>query len=170
MICANGECQFKLACNYCSTCLTKVVKDRMPKSRWSRVLNRLFRYESQQYCDFSEVCPSCQNKKCSQKNFIFSILNYVPKQSIFEYQHPRFGVISSYVNPNGHGKEWKRKYNTLMKYGCCQTCGTKHNLTIDHIKELSKGGSQRGYHNLTVLCYDCNQRKSNPRYNRYKIK
>lgn len=42
----------------------------------------------------------------------------------------------------------------------CRLCGTVDNLTIDHIKPLSKEGSN-ALSNLQILCLKCNQRKGN---------
>lgn len=39
----------------------------------------------------------------------------------------------------------------------CQRCGSREDLTIDHVRPLSKGGKNR--HNLQVLCKSCNFNK-----------
>ena len=53
----------------------------------------------------------------------------------------------------------KTKEEILTKYKfTCQNCGTKENLTIDHIKPVSLGGTNES-RNLTVLCKSCNSRK-----------
>ena len=41
---------------------------------------------------------------------------------------------------------------------CCLICGTKEKLTIDHIKPISKGGSNK-IENLQTLCASCNSNK-----------
>jgi hypothetical protein len=47
----------------------------------------------------------------------------------------------------------------LHKYNFkCVGCGTDENLTIDHIKPVSKGGSD-DFNNLQILCKSCNSKK-----------
>ncbi len=42
----------------------------------------------------------------------------------------------------------------------CQYCGSTHNLTLDHVVPLSKGGSHT-WDNVVTACERCNQRKGN---------
>ena len=54
--------------------------------------------------------------------------------------------------------------------GKCNGCGKKfdiRNLTVDHIKAFSKGGSERG-HNLQLLCGACNSTKGNGTQSQFK--
>lgn len=44
--------------------------------------------------------------------------------------------------------------------GICKKCGSKENLTIDHIKPISEGGTGH-FDNLQTLCASCNRKKSN---------
>lgn len=57
---------------------------------------------------------------------------------------------------------YKKTLNILLaKYKFkCVHCGIDENLTIDHIKPVSKGGSD-DFRNLQILCKPCNSRKGN---------
>lgn len=41
----------------------------------------------------------------------------------------------------------------------CAYCGTKHDLTIDHVVPISKGGKQ-SWDNMITACMTCNQKKA----------
>ena len=61
-------------------------------------------------------------------------------------------VRSTYIN-------MKLRKDVLKKYKhTCQYCEAKDNLTIDHIKPVSKGGLTK-FDNLQVLCKSCNSKK-----------
>ena len=51
----------------------------------------------------------------------------------------------------------------------CLRCGSRSNLTVDHIVPKSKGGSSND-RNMQCLCYDCNHDKANTTINYKKIK
>lgn len=44
--------------------------------------------------------------------------------------------------------------------GCCVTCGTTEDLTLDHIVPRSKGGTN-AVDNLQTMCRSCNTEKGN---------
>lgn len=48
----------------------------------------------------------------------------------------------------------------------CVICGSTHNLTIDHVIPLSKGGSNNET-NLMTLCSPCNRAKGNEIYTQF---
>lgn len=61
---------------------------------------------------------------------------------------------------NINGKKKLRAARRLReRVGECKKCGSKENLTIDHIIPLIKGGS-KAQKNWQVLCNSCNQEKS----------
>jgi hypothetical protein len=60
-----------------------------------------------------------------------------------------------------YGKVDRGKINpqiVIERDGCCQKCGGKENLTIDHIVPLSLGG-ENSYKNVWTLCRECNLMK-----------
>ena len=50
------------------------------------------------------------------------------------------------------------KKKVIRRDGRCLECGSKENLTIDHIVPISKGGDNN-MKNLMTLCHVCNQKK-----------
>jgi 5-methylcytosine-specific restriction endonuclease McrA len=54
-------------------------------------------------------------------------------------------------------RQYVRDY-IFNKYPQCLKCGTKENLTLDHIKPLIKGGLNT-LDNLQTLCGYCNSKK-----------
>jgi hypothetical protein len=63
------------------------------------------------------------------------------------------------VAHNG-SRMWKGFYRWLMDngYESCQLCGSKEDLTFDHIIPWIRGGSSE-IHNMAILCADCNEAK-----------
>jgi DNA-directed RNA polymerase subunit RPC12/RpoP len=57
-------------------------------------------------------------------------------------------------------KNYKKTFRKLLhKYNFeCVDCGSKENLTIDHIRPVSKGGSD-DIKNLQIMCKSCNSKK-----------
>lgn len=51
-----------------------------------------------------------------------------------------------------------RKEVLRRDHNTCQYCGTTHNLTLDHVLPLSKGGSH-AWDNVVTACGSCNQKK-----------
>jgi 5-methylcytosine-specific restriction endonuclease McrA len=70
-----------------------------------------------------------------------------------------FSDVPKRARPKFTQKEKELHYK--FQNGKCDGCGKKFeigNLTVDHIKAFSTGGSERG-HNLQLLCRDCNSSK-----------
>jgi len=51
--------------------------------------------------------------------------------------------------------------NVMKRDGsCCMYCGVTHQLTIDHVVPLSRGG-KCSWDNMVTACYSCNNKKGN---------
>ena len=57
----------------------------------------------------------------------------------------------------------------MRDHSSCQYCGSKSNLTIDHIIPKQKGG-QDSWENLIIACSPCNSRKGNKTLHDAKMK
>lgn len=44
--------------------------------------------------------------------------------------------------------------------GCCERCGSKQRLIVDHIIERKDGGAELEEENLQLLCHACHNRKT----------
>lgn len=55
------------------------------------------------------------------------------------------------------GKKLKKNLFETTEHKCVG-CGTKENLTVDHIRPLRKDGDN-SLENLQILCLDCNRSK-----------
>ena len=53
-----------------------------------------------------------------------------------------------------------RTRRRVLSIGCCVVCSTTEQLTIDHKKPVSRGGTNH-INNLQCMCRSCNSRKSN---------
>lgn len=67
---------------------------------------------------------------------------------------------------NGTGlsndSNWSKVRDYILKRDnyTCQSCGLKNNLTVDHIIQLSRGGTNNS-ENLQTLCRYCHEKKDN---------
>lgn len=66
----------------------------------------------------------------------------------------RLKYVKAIIPPDVRWAVWERDNFT------CKACGTRQNLSIDHIKPESKGGTTE-LDNLQTLCKPCNSRKGN---------
>lgn len=100
-----------------------------------------------------------------QKAFVLSFLNKVDCLSYYEgllirtvsteYRYPAVVRLIEYKNIPYKGVLLNRA-NIFKRDGNeCQYCGSKKNLTIDHIIPRSKGG-KTNWLNLTTACHRCN--------------
>jgi 5-methylcytosine-specific restriction endonuclease McrA len=53
---------------------------------------------------------------------------------------------------------YSRKNVLIRDRHTCQYCGAKHNLTIDHVLPVTKGGKST-FLNCVTACFTCNNRK-----------
>lgn len=67
--------------------------------------------------------------------------------------------------------EAKRKWKNSIKehWGECAYCGSKENLTLDHITPRSKGGRDR-ITNVVCACHSCNQSKGLEKWHDWYLK
>ena len=57
------------------------------------------------------------------------------------------------------GDDLSREYTKILRNDPCAYCGTKENITIDHIVAVNNGGDG-SWMNLTAACNKCNPSKS----------
>lgn len=74
------------------------------------------------------------------------------------YPYPSVVRVSNYVRLPYKGVVMSRQNIFKRDQHSCQYCGTHHNLTIDHLIPLSKGGKST-WDNLVTACQSCNSRK-----------
>lgn len=82
----------------------------------------------------------------------------LPSQVIEVPEHIRLTI-------KGKERAWRvppvnRREVLRRDHHTCQYCGSTHNLTLDHVVPLSKGGSH-SWDNVVTACERCNQRKGN---------
>ena len=68
--------------------------------------------------------------------------------------------LKKYVSFNSLDVVLNRKNLLMRDQSSCQYCGSKSNLTIDHIIPKQKGGED-SWENLIIACSPCNSRKGN---------
>ena len=85
-----------------------------------------------------------------------TIKNFVPAQDYSDFYISKTKMEYSTKNRNIKAKV-RRKVFKRDGWACLK-CGTKENLSIDHIKPKSLGGNNY-QNNLQTLCRDCNSEK-----------
>ncbi len=103
-----------------------------------------------------------------QKAFILIILEKVSCLTYYEsltirtvskeYQYPAVIRLNEYKNIPFKGVLLNRNNLFRRDRGECQYCGSKKNLTIDHVIPKSKGG-KTNWSNLITACNRCNVTK-----------
>ncbi|ULH16899.1 HNH endonuclease [Deinococcus sp. KNUC1210] len=69
--------------------------------------------------------------------------------------------LKRYVRrPRAHPIPFNRRNVLRRDHFLCQYCGSREDLTIDHVHPRSRGG-RHGWDNVVAACRICNQRKGN---------
>lgn len=69
--------------------------------------------------------------------------------------------LKRYVRrPRAHPVPFNRRNVLRRDFYTCQYCGSRHELTIDHVHPRSRGG-RHAWENVVAACRECNQRKGN---------
>ena len=85
------------------------------------------------------------------------------------YPFPSVIKINRYINIPYKGVVLSR-HNIFKRDGnTCQYCGSKNNLTIDHVIPRSKGGKST-WTNLVTACQSCNSKKGDYSLDRVEMK
>lgn len=77
----------------------------------------------------------------------------------FEMALPSVVALKDYIQPSRHPAF--TRFNVFLRDRfACQYCGSKHDLTFDHLIPRSKGG-RTTWENVVTACAPCNLRKAN---------
>ena len=60
--------------------------------------------------------------------------------------------------PRAHPVPFNRRNVLRRDFYTCQYCGSRNDLTLDHVTPRSRGG-RHAWENVVVACRECNQRK-----------
>ncbi|UXP30873.1 HNH endonuclease [Reichenbachiella agarivorans] len=74
------------------------------------------------------------------------------------YPKPTVIKVNRYISVPYRGVVLSRQNLFKRDNHCCQYCGAKNNLTIDHLIPRSKGG-RSVWNNLVTACKSCNAKK-----------
>lgn len=110
----------------------------------SRRIFHFYRHKGERLKSVSLDCRDCSNAD-------MQISRHRKKEGITDFDDPRYNIRFPY-------RGWGKKLDACN--GRCPRCKRKAQLTIDHIKPLSKGGKLH-IRNLQPLCKSCNSSKLN---------
>ena len=87
---------------------------------------------------------------------------YCPNRKGACPEHPVKPFVNARsISGNAYGPEWRVLSARLRRErGACEDCGSTADLTVDHIIEVSQGGSLLDEANCRVRCRRCHARKS----------
>ncbi len=74
-----------------------------------------------------------------------------------EYPYPEVVRLKVFVRLKRRELSPTKK-NIIFRDVCCQYCGSRHHLTIDHVVPKSKGGKDT-WTNMVACCHSCNNKK-----------
>lgn len=94
---------------------------------------------------------------CMDRVNIVSSYDTVVRSPSFEMKLPSVISLKSYVKPARY-PAFTRFNLFLRDRFLCQYCGTKHELTFDHVIPRSRGG-QTTWENVVTACAPCNLKK-----------
>ncbi len=95
---------------------------------------------------------------CLDRVNIVSSYDRVIKSPSFEMFIPSVVSLKDYVKPARHPAF--TRFNVFLRDRfTCQYCGSKDDLTLDHVLPRSKGG-RTTWENVVTACAPCNLRKS----------
>lgn len=96
---------------------------------------------------------------CLERVNIVSYYDTVIRSPSFAMQLPSVVSLKDYVKPARHPAF--TRFNVFLRDRFqCQYCGSKDDLTFDHVIPRSKGG-QTTWENVVAACAPCNLRKAN---------
>lgn len=96
---------------------------------------------------------------CLDRVNIISEYEKVVHSPSFEMALPSVVSLKEYVQPSRHPAF--TRFNVFLRDKFqCQYCGSKNDLTFDHVIPRSKGG-RTTWDNVVAACAPCNLRKSN---------
>jgi 5-methylcytosine-specific restriction endonuclease McrA len=88
---------------------------------------------------------------------IVSEYERVVRSPSFEMKLPSVVSLKSYVKPSRHPAF--TRFNVFLRDRfACQYCGSKEDLTFDHVVPRSRGGHTT-WHNVVAACSPCNLKK-----------
>ena len=95
---------------------------------------------------------------CLDRVHVVSNYDRVVKSPSFEMFLPSVVSLKDYVKPARHPAF--TRFNVFLRDRfCCQYCGSRDDLTFDHVIPRSKGG-RTTWENVVAACASCNGRKS----------
>lgn len=90
---------------------------------------------------------------------IVSSYDVMVRSPSFEFRLPSVVSLKTFVKPSRHPAF--TRFNVFLRDRFqCQYCGSREDLTFDHLVPRSKGG-QTTWENVVTACSPCNLRKAN---------